>query len=61
MINRFTRFLEKEDGAITVDWVVLTAAMVGFGVAIVAMISASATDVSTGIGAYVEDQESLLE
>lgn len=31
MINSFTRFLQGEDGAITVDWVLLTAAVVGLG------------------------------
>ncbi len=26
------RFLREEDGAVTVDWVILTAAMVSFGI-----------------------------
>ncbi|WP_170572867.1 hypothetical protein [Ruegeria atlantica] len=31
MLNRIAEFLEQEDGAVTVDWVVLTAAIVGMG------------------------------
>jgi Flp pilus assembly pilin Flp len=29
MMNRIRNFIEHEDGAVTVDWVVLTAAIVG--------------------------------
>ncbi|WP_282120038.1 hypothetical protein [Ruegeria atlantica] len=29
MLNRLEKFLKNEDGAVTVDWVVLTAAVVG--------------------------------
>lgn len=29
MTQMFKRFLKREDGAVTVDWVVLTAAIVG--------------------------------
>ncbi len=31
MLKRVKLFLEHESGAVTVDWVVLTAAIVGFG------------------------------
>ncbi|NHQ75659.1 hypothetical protein HAT86_14465 [Roseovarius gahaiensis] len=38
-MNKFiTNFLNEEDGAVTVDWVVLTAAVVGLGVAGVAAV-----------------------
>lgn len=35
-MNTFKQFLAKEDGAVTVDWVVLTAAIVGLAVLIAA-------------------------
>jgi Flp pilus assembly pilin Flp len=43
MMNFFKNFSKDEDGAVTVDWVVLTAAVVGLGIAGVATIQ-------TGIG-----------
>ncbi len=36
-------FVEDETGAVTVDWVVLTAALVGLGIAVI-------TAISSGIG-----------
>ena len=44
-------FLKSEDGAVTVDWVVLTASIIGLGILVVATIAGGATDVSTGVGA----------
>ncbi|WP_058282344.1 hypothetical protein [Ruegeria denitrificans] len=31
MLKKLAKFTEHEDGAVTIDWVVLTAALVGFG------------------------------
>lgn len=45
------KFRRSEDGAVTVDWVVLTAAMAGFGLAIAAVVTTAATDPSDGVGA----------
>lgn len=39
MIKFFKNFSKDEDGAVTVDWVVLTAAVVGLGIAGVASVS----------------------
>ena len=44
MIKFFKNFSKDEDGAVTVDWVVLTAAVVGLGIA-------GVSTVSTGIPA----------
>ena len=44
----FTTFIKNESGAITVDWVILTAPVVGLGMAVVTLISGginSATNV----------------
>jgi Flp pilus assembly pilin Flp len=43
MIKFFKNFSKDEDGAVTVDWVVLTAAVVGLGIA-------GVSTVNTGIG-----------
>ena len=53
MIERFKTFLNDESGAVTVDWVVLTAAVVGLGVAAVDIVeegvNALASDIATAI------------
>ncbi|MFB9151494.1 Flp family type IVb pilin [Roseovarius ramblicola] len=38
MMNFFKTFARDEDGAVTVDWVVLTAAIVGLGIAAIATV-----------------------
>jgi len=43
MINFMKNFVKEEDGAVTVDWVVLTAAVVGLGVAGVATVQGGIT------------------
>ncbi|MDX1780484.1 MAG: pilus assembly protein [Thalassovita sp.] len=50
---KFTRnFRRNEDGAVTVDWVVLTAAVVGLGIAAVATVS---NGIDTAADALVND------
>ena len=39
-------FSKDEDGAVTVDWVVLTAAIVGLGVAVLTAVSGGATSLA---------------
>ena len=53
MLNFLKSFRTREEGAVTVDWVVLTAAIVGLAVALIAMIAAGATDKSTSVGAFL--------
>lgn len=54
MLRFLGRFRKQEDGAVTVDWVVLTAALVGLGTIVIVTIGKSATDRSDGLGAYLE-------
>ena len=42
-------FISNESGAVTVDWVVLTAALVGLGLAVMAVVSGGVEDLSTDI------------
>lgn len=51
MLNFFKNFNKDESGAVTVDWVVLTAAIVGLGIAILGTVRTGATSLATDIGA----------
>ena len=51
MRSIITRFVKEEAGAVTVDWVVLTAAIVGLGIAVISTISGGALDHAAGLGA----------
>lgn len=53
MIKFIKKFRKDEEGAVTVDWVVLTAAVVGLGVAGVSTVQGGvdtlATSIKTGV------------
>lgn len=49
MIKFFKNFSKDEDGAVTVDWVVLTAAVVGLGIAGVSSVNSGITALATKI------------
>lgn len=51
------RFCECEDGAVTVDWVVLTAAIVGMGVVVIATIAGGALDTTSGLNSYLANAD----
>jgi hypothetical protein len=51
------KFNEAEDGAVTVDWVVLTAAVVGLGVAALAAVKKGTGELSTKINNYLSSQD----
>ena len=53
------KFMQSEDGAVTVDWVVLTAAIIGLGLAVMVLIAAGTTNVSAGVGASLNAGEPL--
>ncbi|MEO9825233.1 MAG: hypothetical protein ABJF50_12525 [Paracoccaceae bacterium] len=50
-MNIIRQFIQSEDGAVTVDWVVLTAAIIGLGLVVVTLIASGTTNVSSGVGA----------
>jgi Flp pilus assembly pilin Flp len=50
-------FLNDESGAVTVDWVVLTAAIVGLGIAVISTVGRGALDTSTGLGVVLANKE----
>ena len=53
MLKFIKNFRKNEDGAVTVDWVVLTAAVVGLGVAAYSSINTGATTLTGNIGSYM--------
>ena len=56
MFDFLRSFRAKDDGAVTVDWVVLTAAIVGLSIAVIAIVTEGATNKSSGIGAALSNQ-----
>lgn len=50
-------FVLSEDGAITVDWVVLTAALVGLGLAVMAVVSGGVENLSGDIDTQLVSQD----
>lgn len=55
MIKFIKNFRKDEDGAVTVDWVVLTAAVVGLGVAGVATVQEGVNTLASSISTGVSD------
>lgn len=50
MLNSINTFINDESGAVTVDWVVLTAALVGLGLAVMSVVSGGIENLSGDIG-----------
>ncbi len=49
-------FKRDEDGAVTVDWVVLTAAIVGLGIAVLISVSGGTTSLANKISSNLASQ-----
>ncbi|MCF6315352.1 MAG: hypothetical protein L3J30_03485 [Marinosulfonomonas sp.] len=56
MINMIKNFAADESGAVTVDWVVLTAAIVGLGLAVMSVVSGGTKDLTNKIGTQLSTQ-----
>ncbi|NKX44194.1 hypothetical protein [Roseicyclus persicicus] len=56
MTNLIKNFAKSESGAVTVDWVVLTAALVGLGLAVMAVVSGGVQDLSGEVQAALGAQ-----
>lgn len=57
MLSIVNNFFHDESGAVTVDWVVLTATIVGLGFAVITSIGRGALDTSTGLGVVLANNE----
>ena len=49
MLNAINTFKNDESGAVTVDWVVLTAALVGLGLAVMGVVRGGIDDLTNDI------------
>jgi Flp pilus assembly pilin Flp len=56
MLNFIKNFRNDEDGAVTVDWVVLTAAIVGLGIAVLSSVGTGTTALGNKISSNLSDQ-----
>ena len=54
-MKMFNEFLNDESGAVTVDWVVLTAAIVGLGIAVLSSVGGGTTDLAESISQSLSD------
>ena len=50
----FKLFVQDEDGAVTVDWVVLTSAIVGLGIAVMLSVGNSTSGLADKISADID-------
>ncbi len=57
MLDFIKTFRADEDGAVTVDWVVLTAAIVGLGIAVLLAVRGGTVDVANDIGSTLSSAE----
>ncbi len=56
MLNFIKNFRADEDGAVTVDWVVLTAAIVGLGIAVLTSVGTGTKNLSNKISSSLSAQ-----
>ncbi len=52
-MHALTKFWDDEQGAVTVDWVVLTAAVVGLGILAATSIQEAIVDPTSSIAAFL--------
>lgn len=57
MLNKFKTYMKADDGAVTVDWVVLTAAVCALAVVTVVAILSGTDNVGTDVGDYLTARE----
>ena len=57
----WSRFTEDTSGAVSVDWAVLTAAVVGLGLDAASSIAGGATDMSDNLGSHLSSAEIFVQ
>ncbi|MBM1631265.1 hypothetical protein JQV27_00315 [Sulfitobacter mediterraneus] len=57
MVNAIKKFFKSDDGAVTVDWVVLTAAVVALAGAAMLSIQGSSDNLGEGTGDYMSSRD----
>ena len=59
-MTKFSAFLKDEAGAVTVDWVVLTAAIVGRGLLVFNFVRPAVSNVAQQIGVELNDAKTCM-
>ena len=59
-MTKFSAFLKDEAGAVTVDWVVLTAAIVGLGLLVFTFVRPAVSNLAEGIGAELAAAQACM-
>ena len=59
IVELFTNFAKDESGAVTIDWVVLAAAIVGLGIAVFSVITNSTETIAGNIDATLQANSTL--
>ncbi len=59
-MTKISAFLNDEAGAVTVDWVVLTAAIVGLGLLVFNFVRPAVSNLAEGIGTELEDAKACM-
>ena len=59
-MSLFDTFLKGESGAVTVDWVVLTAAIVGLGIAVLTSVGNGTTSLAGAVSGSLESTGTAL-
>ncbi|MFO6462978.1 pilus assembly protein [Jannaschia sp. KMU-145] len=54
ILSSLATFARAEHGAVTVDWVVLTAALVGLGLAVLGVVSSGVQDISSDLDTQLQ-------
>jgi hypothetical protein len=60
-MTKISAFLNDEAGAVTVDWVVLTAAIVGLGLLVFNFVRPAVSNLAEGIGTELGNAQSCME
>lgn len=61
MIRPIRQFLHDTTGAVTVDWIVLTAAVVGLGIAATINITDGTTQMGKDLGVFLETDTRFVQ
>ena len=59
-MTKISAFLNDEAGAVTVDWVVLTAAIVGLGLLVFNFVRPAVSNLAEGIGNELGDAQACM-
>lgn len=61
MQNYFRNFWQETSGAVTVDWVVLTAALVGLGIATAMSVADGTSELGEDLGTFLETDTRFIQ